>query len=61
MPSLAFTPLSILPYIDAELRPDTMGQTFDILAQPRLLTTELSQNLKNLSAFAEVTVIKLDE
>jgi uncharacterized protein YutE (UPF0331/DUF86 family) len=40
--------------------PDTMGQTFDILAQSGLLTTKLSHNLKKAVGFRNIAVHNYD-
>jgi uncharacterized protein YutE (UPF0331/DUF86 family) len=40
--------------------PDTMGQTFDILAQSGLLTTELAHNLKKAVGFRNIAVHNYD-
>lgn len=40
--------------------PDTMGQTFDILAQSGLLTTELARNLKKAVGFRNIAVHNYD-
>lgn len=36
--------------------PDTMGQTFDLLAQAKLITAELAANLKMAEGFRNITV-----
>ena len=40
--------------------PDTMGQTFDILAQSGLVTTELAHNLKKAVGFRNIAVHNYD-
>ena len=40
--------------------PDTMGQTFDILAQSGLLTAELAHNLKKAVGFRNIAVHNYD-
>ena len=40
--------------------PDTMGQTFDILAQSGLVTTELAHNLKKAVDFRNIAVHNYD-
>ena len=40
--------------------PDTMGQTFDVLAQAKLLTPELALNLKKAVGFRNIAVHNYD-
>jgi uncharacterized protein YutE (UPF0331/DUF86 family) len=40
--------------------PDTMGQTFDLLAQAGLLTTALALNLKKAVGFRNIAVHNYD-